>query len=333
MSNTSHKRGRQLFTFLLSGLFIAAAVWIVFNRQYVLDTATNLVYQPSSDVEAIARRVKFSDTGKFTFYATRPEVLQQEDFNEACPRQEQASPILGCYTSNDRIYMYDITSEQLDGIKEVTAAHELLHAVWMRMPQDDRATLEPLLTAAYEANASDSLKSRMEYYSRTEPTEFTNELYAILGTEVPNLGPQLEAEYAKYFERSAVLALFDGYNSTYTRLSNRATELSAMMQALGKQIDENSTVYNQNVTAFSRDVDSFNRRATNNEFASNEQFAAERASLVSRSQQLDNNRSSINADIQTYNAYFEEYQIIGDQLQLLNESMDSYHALEEAPSV
>lgn len=331
MSNTSHSKVRNLITFILSGLVVVAAIWIFFNRQYTLDVVTNWTYEPSSAVSSIVDRTELTNEGKFIFFATRPEVLEQEAFNKSCPRQEAGSPILGCYTTEDRIYMYNITDAKLDGMKEVTAAHEILHAVWQRTDEAERKRLGGVLKEAYEKVTDDSLRTRMDYYERTEPGEFINELHAILGTEKANLGDELEAYYSKFFDRDKVLALHDNYSKLYTTLSSRADVLFKDMETLGGTIDSKSELYNAAVAVFSKDIEAFNQKAANGGFSSNAQFNSERAALMARSEQLEIDRQSINESIATYNKYYEEYQKIADQLKVLNEGMDSYHTIEQVP--
>lgn len=333
MSNTSRSNARNFITIVLSLLIIVGAVWMFLNRQFVLDTFTNWSYEPSTAIKSIEARTDFTQQGKFIFYATRPEVLEQDVFNQECPRQEPGSPILGCYTSTDRIFMYNVTDEKLDGMKEVTAAHEMLHAVWHRIGQEERDRLTPILEDAYVTYGSESLKSRMEYYSRTEPEHISNELHSILGTEVSNLGAELESYYAQYFNRETILALYSNYNNLYEELSDEADRLHETMQGLTKVIDDSIKTYNADVEVYSRDVRLFNQRADSNGFSSSAQFYNERATLVARSAQLETVRQQINANIQIYNTQYTHYQKIADQLQLLHDSMDSYHTLEQAPSV
>lgn len=333
MSNTKRSIARSTITLVASALIVIFALWLFFNRQFALDTYTNWTYRASDSIATISERTELTDKGKFTFYATQPELLGRDSFNNSCPRQEAGSPILGCYTSDDRIYIYDVTDDKLDGMKEVTAAHEVLHAVWFRMSEEEKSILEKQLVAAYEANATDSLKSRMEYYQRTEPTEFVNELHAILGTEVADLGEELEKHYAEYFDRESVLALYDQYNTVYSELSERADELFTLMGELANKIDTASDTYNSQIENFSSDVEDFNERANNGSFTSISQFNSERAELMRRSGQLEVARVAINTNIATYNKYHAEYQEIGKELEVLNNSMDSYHTIDEAPSV
>lgn len=333
MSNTKRNVAGSVIALIISGAIIVASAWVFLHRQQVLDAITVWTYHPTSEVAAIEQRAGMTSKGQFVFYATRPEISDASTFNKECPRQEVGNPILGCYTTNDRIYIYDLTDAQLDGMKEVTATHEMLHAIWQRTSDTEKQHLTTLINAAYQKLDNPELKARMDYYQRTEPGEFINELHSILGTEIPNLGSELEAYYGQYFNRREVLALHDKYNSFYTGLSAQANDLYTKMQSLGASIDARSTTYNQDAAALSADITDFNNRANSGNFSSQSQFNSERAALVARSNQLEAERSAINADITTYNQYYSQYQQIAAQIQTLNNSMDSYQSLQKAPSV
>lgn len=333
MSSTKTSRVGSLVAFGISALFIAAAGWIFFNRQFVLDQLSVWSYEPPSNIASVEERVQFTDKGKFLFYATRPSIETQSNFNKACPRQETGSPILGCYTTDDRIYIYNLTNEQLDGMKEVTAAHEMLHAAWYRTDSAAKDELTAQLKAAYEKINDSELKERMAYYERTEPGEFINELHSILGTEQANLGEPLESYYAQFFNRSTVLGLHAQYNGIYTALYTRADELYSKMDALSNSLNDRSSAYDSAAAQLSADITTFNARARGGTFTSQSQFNAERAQLMQRSNALESDRAGINADIATYNVYYDEYQDISKQIEVLNESIDSFKEIDQAPSV
>lgn len=333
MLNKKTSRGGAIVAFVLSGVFIAVAALLFLNRQHVLDQLSVWSFTPTSQIQSVNERVGFTDRGKFVFYATKPSLENQDGFNKNCPRQESGSPILGCYTSLDRIFIYDLSDEQLDGMEEVTAAHEMLHAVWFRMDEEEKSRLTVQLEAAYEKLDDPRLKERMDYYQRTEPTEIPNELHSILGTEVPSLGSDLEEYYAKYFDRGKVLALHQQYNSVYTALYSRADELYAQLESLSQTIEKRSESYNAAVAQLSADIDSFNSRAGGGTFTSQSQFNAERAALVRRTTELEAERSAINAEIDTYNTYNNEYKAIASKIEGLNSSLDSFKQIDEAPAI
>ncbi|HWT39956.1 MAG TPA: hypothetical protein VN081_01610 [Dongiaceae bacterium] len=333
MSNKNHSLARSLVSFCITLLILAAAFLLFFNRQYLFDQYQVWTYKPTSAVQAIESQVKFTPSGDFIFRATHPEVEQAASFNKGCPRQEVGNPILGCYTTDNRIYIYSITNTQLAGMEEVTAAHEMLHAAWARMSSSEQQSLGVELQAAYDKLDNADLKQRMSYYQRTEPGEFINELHSILGTEFANLGPDLEQHYSQYFDRQAVLAAHDQYSKVYDGLYSRSNTLYTAMQTLASSIQSRSATYNTQLAQLSSDIDSFNTRARSGDFSSQSQFDSQRAALIARSNQLDADREAINADIDTYNNDYNEYQQIASQIQVLNNSIDSFNSLQQAPSV
>ena len=314
-------------------VLVAAITLLVINRQRVIDTISVLQFTPSSEVAAIEERMELTNEGRLHFYATHPEVSAAEVFNTECPQREPGSPILGCYAAG-RIFIFGITDERLDGIEEVTAAHEMLHAVWERLDQSKRDTLTQLLEAKYVTLTDPALKERMEYYDRTQPGERVNELHSILATEKADLGPELEAHYATYFEnRSLVVGLYDQYNSVFTQLTTKATQVIDQMEALSARITQQSTEYTQASGVLSADITRFNARANNNEFTTATQFNNERSVLMSRSNAVDALRAEVNQNIETYNSLYNEYQQISSQIEALNGSINSIQQLDEAPKV
>lgn len=334
MSDKKHSLGHAIVGGTLSAVILAFATFLLFNQQYVKDQISVWSYTPSATVQDLEKNIDFTSKGVFYFYAEQPSVEGSEAFNKDCQRQEVGNPILGCYLAN-RIYIYDVTNTQLNGIEEVTAAHETLHAVWDRMSDVDRSRVGALLEAQYATMGSDTdLTLRMDYYKRTEPGQFDNELHSILGTETANLSPQLEAHYKEYFnDRQRIVDYHTKYAAIFTNLRNQSDALYAELKTLGASIDSRSTQYDADVRRLSADISQFNDRASKGDFSSRSQFNSERAALVQRSNSLDAERASISTDIDTYNAKYEQYQQVSSAIEALNKSIDSIKDLQPAPSV
>lgn len=333
MLNTSSKRLASVVAFVASGLVVILALSLFFNRQAIADQVVVWFYSPTASVASINGRLDLTQQGQRIFYATQPEVANQDLFNSSCPRQEVGSPILGCYTPSDRIYIYDVTNKQLDGIEEVTAAHELLHAVWMRMSDNERNRVGEQLEAAYNALQDNDLKERMAYYQRTEPGEFHNELHSILGTEFSNLGSELEKHYSNYFaDREKILALHRQYDTLYDTLESKALALYAEIETLSQSLHASMTDYDNNMSQLEKDIASFNERAARGGFSSTAQFNSERSSLLARANALERDRVSINASVARYNQLYDEYQQVASQIDILNKSLDSFQVVS-GPSV
>lgn len=315
-----------------AGLILAISLFVTLNRQYVLDTLHFWSYHPSADVTAIADTIKLTDPGQFTFYSVRPEVDDSQTFNTKCGRTEQSTAILGCYV-DDRIYLYNVTDSRLNGIKEVTAAHEMLHAVYQRMPDTEKAQVNKLVEAEYDKlSTNPDFAVRMAFYARTEPGERDNELHSIIGTEVANVSPDLEAHYAKYFtDRSKIVALHDSYDAEFTKLDNEAKALSAQLDTLSKKIDSDSALYNDEVKTLNKDISNFNQRASSGQFSSQAAFNSERQSLQQRVTSVSSLRSAINAEIDKYETLRKQYNDTVTQSRTLYQSIDS--TLSPTPNI
>lgn len=329
--SSRRKRGGLASLFVVVVL-LAASVFLLLSRQLLYDTVKFWSYQPTSDVAALAERAALSDKGIFMFYVAHPEIDRQNSFNSHCERREQTTAILGCYV-NDTIHIYDVNDKRLDGIKEVTAAHEMLHVVYQRLSRDEKATVNRLVETEYEKVKNDpAFAERMEFYARTEPGERSNELHSIIGTEIQDISRELETHYAKYFiDRSKILSLYNSYSGLFTTLASQAKMLIGQLESLGEQIETDSKKYHELVRQLSDDIASFNRRVATGEINSQAQFNTERAALQRRAEQVNQLRASTNEKVAQYEVIRKEYNETLSESQGLYQSIDSN--LAPAPKV
>ena len=311
---------------------VILALWLLANRQQVLDQVSVWQYQPSSTITQLADRSGMNDTGKFYFYASQPKIEEATAFNKDCGTTETSTAILGCYNGR-YIYIYNVTNTQLDGIKETTAAHEMLHAAYGRLSGSDKQYVDKLLEAEYQKlKDNKDFAARMAFYAKTEPGERDNELHSVIGTEVASISPELEQYYTRYFQdRTKVLTLHNNYASVFANLQQQSDTLSAQLTTLGDTINQQTKEYNTDVSTLSADINTFNQRANSGGFSSKAEFDSERAALVARVAQLDQMRETINGEIAQYNALRSQLQTIASESQALNQSIDS--SLAPAPSL
>ena len=334
MSNKSHSFGNIIGTIVFTIIVLGATAWVITNRQFVLDTLNVWWYQPTATVTSLSSRSGMSDTGQFYLYASQPQIESATNFNVNCVRQEASSAILGCYSAQ-RIYIYDVTNNELDGVEEVTASHEMLHAVWERMSGDEKKSVGALLESAFVEINDPTLNERMAYYDRTEPGERNNELHSILGTEYSNLGSKLETYYGKYFtSRTKVVSLHNSYQSKFDNLKNQSDVLRAELTTLKKAISDQSEQYNTEATLVAvaaedlkNTYDTVDRTSASEVKAYNTQ----RQVLLNRIAALDSLRSQINAQTDTYNQKVTQYNAIVVTTNELSSSLDS--TLVSAPSL
>ena len=330
------KQSRSLPRHLGSVIIVAVAAllayWLVGHRQQVLDQVFLWGYTPTADISAIATRTTMTSQARTTFYASHPELDDATAFNKACGKSEQGAAVLGCYTGL-KIYIYNVTDAQLDGIHEVTAAHEMLHAAYARMSTSEKQQVDTLLEQEYATLSKDpAFADRMALYARTEPGERDNELHSIIGTEVASISPELEKHYAQYFtDRQAVVKLHDAYASVFTKLQTEAAQLSDQMTQLEAAIKTRSSSYESASEQLNADISAFNQRASSGQFDSSSQFDSERAALVARVRQLGAERAAINDMIVRYNELVKQSNAIATQTEQLNQSINSN--LAPAPSL
>lgn len=322
---------RKVFSFALTVVIGAVFVGGLLFHERIIDRVKVWQYDPSPEIAQLAERAGFSDEGRFYFYATHPRLESAEQFNEDCQRREQGSPVLGCYhPSTDTIYIYAINNAQLDGIQEVTAAHEMLHAVFERMPHRDAERLASLLERAYEQNKTERLESRMAYYERAQPGSRINELHSIVGTEFAEIGQELEEYYSAYFaDRSKTVALYQSYSGQFYAIEQEMDDLTEQMERQRPVIDARSEAYGQGVAAFNQRVQAFNAQASRpGGFASQAAFEQARAELVRETNTLEAERVAIQRLVDEYNQLVIRYNSLGGQMNELQKSLDSLQGVE-----
>lgn len=331
-SQKSRGNIRSIVSIVISLALTGAALFLWLNKQYVLDWVAYHEYQPSSEVASIVDRTTMIEQGKFYFYASKPAIQNATEFNKSCERKEASSAILGCY-ANNHIYVYAIENEQLDGIKEVTAAHEMLHAVYQRLDASQRTSVDRLLEVEFQkAKDNKELAERMEFYAKYEAGERYNELHSIVATEFPVISSELETHYKRYFsDRSAVVSLHDKYASVFNSLKAKSETLLAELKTLGPRIETDSKNYNTAVNQLNDDIQEFNAKATNGGFTNETSFSSERSRLIVRANSLDVLRNRINQNLDRYEAIRQEYNDIASSSNDLYKSMDS--KLAPTPSV
>ena len=320
---------------LLTVALFAAGAWVLLHRQYVVDQLTVWQYEPTADIVSLADNSGMAEDGRFYFFASTPKLIaNQKTYNSSCPRQEEGSAILGCYVSG-KIYVYDVPDERLAGVPPVTAAHEMLHAVYERMSEGERKTVNDLLEAEYQKllGAEDAkFRERMEYYARTEPGARDNELHSIIGTEIDNISSELEAHYAQYFDnRDKVVTLHDSYNNQFVALEQDSTSLRSQLERLSEEINTMTNQYNADIEALNADIETFNSQAASGAFSTEGSFNAARANLVTQIDTLEQTRQDIDARHVEYEQKRVAYNKTVDESNSLSRSLDS--TLAPAPSI
>lgn len=298
-------------------------VWLVVlstafaQRQRIADWFALRNYTPPAAISSLAQQDTMTPQATRVYYVNHPELDPKGQFSKNCPQNGgEQTIVLGCYHGNQAgIFLLDVTDNRLNGVEQVTAAHEMLHAEYDRLSSNEKQRVNAMLQDYYQHKLTDvRIKKTIDAYKKTEPTELVNEMHSIFGTEVAQLPAPLETYYQRYFtNRAAVTGYAAAYQSEFTSRQAKITADDARLAELKKQIDadnaaldsqaatidnrrqqllalrsSNPSAYNAAVPGFNALIDQYNRLlATTKQLVSTyNQIVSERNALAFEEQQL-----------------------------------------------
>lgn len=325
-SNERHpSKWRLIRAALFSCLLLGLAAFAFLQRQYIADQLVVWQFQPTTQLQSVAERAGLSETGRFYLYASQAAIVDKETFNQACGSlQTEQTIVIGCYTSPEqRIYVYNVADQQLDGVVETTAAHEMLHAAFDRLSVREKEAVVALLEAEEKKITDTRLLKLIESYKKTEPGEVMNELHSIIGTEVASISSELENYYGRYFiDRGDVVTLKDKYESVFTDLAEQQDTLVNELEASAQSINVRQAMYTASLQKLNSDIEQFNNWAKTNN-TSYAEFESRRQALQQRIASLESERLSLNTAISTYNKKKAELDALNLRAASLNQSINS----------
>ena len=297
-------RRRHFVRWVFLAALVAAIVAVVINWKWIYDWYLGVSYVPSEDMAVIRDKLNLTGDGEFLFNAAQPVLSEAKEFNQNCRQKESETAVLGCYTTGN-IYIYNITAAELDGIRELTTAHELLHAKWARMNEDERLEFVASLTRVFDDN-QELLGDEIEPYDISEKQE---ELYVRAGTEIKDLPEDLERHYAEVFrDQDAVVDFYESYIAVFREIKAKMAGLLEEMEVLKEEIGAKTAEYERQVNQLEADIVSFNSCAeVEGCFVSEGEFYARRRQLVAKQGELEKLNGEINDLIDEYNVKVEEY--------------------------
>ncbi|HMQ95732.1 MAG TPA: hypothetical protein PKD19_00785 [Candidatus Saccharibacteria bacterium] len=308
---------------IVGALLAGAALVAVWQQQYITDWLTVNQYPPSAETIQLAEASYLNEHGAFLFYASRPEVESTQRFNEHCGQHERGSAILGCFV-NDRIYLYKVNEQELSGINEVTAAHEMLHAAYQRLSNSEQKRIDELLEREIERQRHNTIfQERMKVYSHLPEVDKLNEYHSVIGTEIDEISDELEQYYSTYFtDRSQVLVMHRHYSEKFTTLQQEADTLSKELEQRADAINNRATAYKRDSARYNEKVSKFNANAQSGAL-SQRQFTTERTALTVERDRLNQTANEINQSITAYEQDRKKLDGLALHLTELNQSIDS----------
>jgi hypothetical protein len=301
---------RRLWPYLLLAVLIVGNAFVWVQRDAIADWWRLRGYVPSEDIAVLVDDTTMTDGAEHLFYVNHPVLENKQSFNEHCADHGEETAVLGCYHGNRRgIYLYAVEDQRLDGVRQVTAAHEMLHQAYDRLSGSDRKRIGTLLQDYYDTGLmEEDVKLKIDSYKRQQDVDLVNEMHSIFGSEVRQLPNELEDYYKRYFDdRLTVVAFSEAYQAEFTRRKTLVDQYDAQLETLKSQISankiglENKSTYlkakekeiSQDITsqdqiAYEADVNAYNAMVD----AYNSQLAATRT-LIEEHNRIVTERNAI----------------------------------------
>ena len=238
----------------LALVFLTLIVLIILlscDWQYISDQQKANNFKSSQEIEFLVQKAKLTDKGKTILYASSPQLKDKSSFNATCGKDGDPDVyIAGCHykiDDNEFIDIYnagkDATSLQksyynYENAKIVTLAHEMMHAVYSRIPQSEKEKIWEELNKIYMSN--EELRSEISLYPEDEQMD---ELYVRVATEIYGISSFLEKHYGEYFKDRRYIAKL--YHDNKTQIKNMFAEVDIILQKMEaqKSIYKNATDY------------------------------------------------------------------------------------------
>jgi hypothetical protein len=301
---------------LTIAVFFAAIFFGLTHVMAIEDWLKLRNYTPPTAVAALAGEDAMTDYARHVFYVNHPQLENNVSlFRQKCALAEKTI-VLGCYHSNQRgIDVYDVKDSRLNGVQEVTAAHEMLHAAYDRLSSSERKKVDAMMVNFYNNGLNDErVKKTIDSYKKTEPDDVVNEMHSVFGTEVANLPAPMEAYYKKYFiDRAKVTAFEASYEGEFT---NRLAQIDADDQTLAglkSSIEDQERSLESQLQSLQSDRSRVESSGSQAEVNSYNARVSSYNSAVRRLQ----------SDIAEYNNLVKERNAIAAELKSLQSSLDT----------
>ena len=320
---------RISFSSLFAVLLLAAVGFGFLFRQQLQDELKLYNYTAPLAIADVATQDGFQPNVRRVFYVNHPVLQDKLSFTAACPNGGgEKTIIIGCYHGNQNgIYLLQVSDNRLNGVSQVTAAHEMLHAEYDRLSSTARQDVDAKLLDYYSHGLQDQrIKDTIDSYRKSEPHDVVNEMHSVFGTEVASLPPALETYYRQYFvDRTKVTSYAAQYQNEFSSrqaiikqdddqlaslkqrigsieagLSGLQGQISSRQQQLSDQRRNGDTAgYNDGVPGYNAMIDSYNSqvRSVQQLVSQYNQLVATRNDVAAQISELSNALSTTAAPI------------------------------------
>ncbi len=307
---------------LTAGLAILA--FVIFTHGYVIADWVKLRnYDAPAAILQLADQTTMTEKARHLLYINHPSVEAKATFNSNCDKFGEQTIVLGCYQGVQRgIHVLAVTDDRLQGVEQVTLAHEMLHAAYDRLDAKTKKRVDGLLQTYADTQLKDPrITAILKNYETTEPGQQLNEMHSIFGTEIADLPAPLEQYYAQYFsDRKAIAAFAQQYQAAFTSRQAAIQQYDDQLKALGADIKSNTSSLDEQqaqIEAMSKQLDSYKNNGNISQYNAgvstyNTRIDTYNALLVATKKQIDD-----------YNQIVAKRNVIALQTQELQQAIDS----------
>jgi len=313
----------KLVSFVVLLAVLAVPVAALAHMNDVLDWWKLRGYDPPANVVTLASEDTMTDNAKHLFYINHPQLIgDKTQFRNFCTISEQTI-VLGCYHGIENgIAVYSVSDTRLNGVEEVTAAHETLHAAYDRLSSSEKNTLDQELTDFYNNGLHDQrIIDTINSYKKTEPNDVVNEMHSVFGTEVTNLPAPLETYYKQYFaNRQTVVNFSNQYESVFTQNQQQLDSIKNQIDSLKSELaTDKQNIQDEENLLSSQNKNMQDLLRSGNNSAYNAQVASYNAQVV----RLRANIAAYNDKVAQVNSLVEEYNSLAYTQESLYNSLDT----------
>lgn len=191
------------------------------------------------------------------FLNARPRIEGAVDLRGNCSNKSGVHT-LGCFLAvqechtgglssgcsvKTQIHLLQIDRPDAHDLIYVSAAHEMLHAAYERLPPDDRLQIDRQLEAALPQLDQCRVENNLGAYADRVGADKMSELHSVLATEFATLPPGLQSHFDRYFaNRQLVVAAHDrtlgNREQEICGLQTRLDQLEGQITALRRQLQQ-----------------------------------------------------------------------------------------------
>lgn len=317
------RRSRSVFNWLIWLALILVILFGVLNFRALADWWALRGYTPPANIAQIANEDTMTPKAEHIFYVNHPDLTSDvNNFRQHCPTYEQTI-VLGCYRSNQNgIFIFNVNDIRLNGVQEVTAAHEMLHGAYDRLNKKDKEHIDNLLTNYFANDLHDQrIIDTINSYKQTEPNDVINEMHSVFGSEVTNLTPELETYYRQYFSnRSTVVGFANNYEGEFSSRVSKIKDYEKQLAFLQQTIKDEESALNSQLNK----IESDRRRLDS--LKNSGQFATYNSAVPAFNAEVDAYNSAVaklKSDISMYNDLVGVHNQLAAELRSLYSSLDT----------